>query len=66
MTTTRSAAMGDYAPLLGRVVQVRREAAHSDLDDLLDSGRDLPPYGQHVEQVRQELEAKVQEPETDP
>ena len=25
MTTTRSAAMGDYAPLLGRVVQVRRE-----------------------------------------
>jgi hypothetical protein len=53
----------DAEEIVRRVVEERRQQAHGPLDDFLDDGKGLPRFGQHVEEVWQELEARAAEPD---
>ncbi|MFO0809704.1 MAG: helix-turn-helix domain-containing protein [Gemmataceae bacterium] len=47
------------------VVNDRRDKAHGPLQDLMDGRKGLPPYSEHVEQVRAELEQRLAEADDD-
>jgi hypothetical protein len=51
----------DPEEIVRRIVAERRKQAHGPLDELLNDGKGLPPIGEHMESVRQELEALAAE-----
>jgi hypothetical protein len=57
----------DPEEVVRRIVTQRREQARSPFSDLLENDKNLPPFERHMEEVRQELEARAAEPdEPDP
>jgi hypothetical protein len=53
----------DPEEIVRQVVKARRGEAQGLLDDLMDDGKGLPPFERHLEEVRQELEARASEPD---
>jgi hypothetical protein len=53
----------DPEEIVRRVVEQRRQKAPNSLDDLLDSGKGLPPFREQMDAVRQELEFLANEPD---
>lgn len=53
----------DPDAIASRIVAERRNNTPNPLEDLLDRGNGLPTFAQHVEQVREELAAKLVEPD---
>jgi hypothetical protein len=56
----------DADDIVRQVVQRRRKQAHSWLDDVLDDGKNLPPFDRHMADTWQELESLANEPDTPP
>jgi hypothetical protein len=54
----------DADQIVRGIVRERRSAAPGLLDGLLDSDKNLPPLEEHVEQVRRELETRLDEPDS--
>ncbi len=46
----------DATEIVRKIVEAQRNSTHCSLDDLLNEGKGLPPYEQHVAQAWQELE----------
>ena len=53
----------DPETIVRGVVERRRSEARSPLDDLLEDGKDLPPFDRQVSDTWRELEALANEPE---
>lgn len=58
-------AIGPSEPdaVLAAIVEARRQAARGVFQELMDDGKGLPPFPDHVEQVRQELAEKLAVPD---
>ncbi len=62
----KTAGPTDPEEIVRGVVEQRRRGGRGELDDLVESGKDLPPFEQHMADTWRELETLASEPDKEP